>query len=124
MTQRLPRKLTELDKPVIAAINGVATGAGVDFALACDIRFAAESARMAETYVRMGLLPGVGGAWFLPRLVGVPKALDLLWTGDFVEAREAERIGLVNKVFPTPSCCRARTNIAQRLADSAPLSCN
>src|SRR3546814_15408521 len=87
-----------MDKPVIVAINGIATGAGLDMALMGDIRIAAESARMAETYVRIGIMAGDGGAWYLPRLVGVPKALELLWTGRFVDAREAERIGPVNKV--------------------------
>jgi 2-(1,2-epoxy-1,2-dihydrophenyl)acetyl-CoA isomerase len=122
VTQRLPRRLTELDKPVIAAINGVATGAGLDFALACDIRFAAESARMAETYVRMGLLPGVGGGYFLPRAIGLDRALDLLWTGDFIHAPEAERIGLVTKVFPDAELMAQTKAYAQRLANNAPLS--
>lgn len=122
LTQRLPRKLTELDKPVIAAINGPATGAGMDFALACDIRFAGESARLAETYVRMGLLPGVGGAYFLPRMVGLQNALDLLWTGDFVDAREAERLGIVKRVFPDDELLPRTYEYARRLADNAPLS--
>ena len=122
LTQRLPRQISELDKPVIAAINGFATGGGLDFALACDIRFAAESARLAETYIRMGLLPGVGGAYFLTQLVGRAKALELLWTGDFIDAREAERIGLVNKVFRDEELLPRTLEFAGRLARSAPLS--
>jgi len=120
--QRLPRKMAEIDKPIIAALNGLATAGGLDIALACDIRFAAESARFAETYARMGLIPGVGGAYFLPRIVGVSKALELFWSADFVDAREAERIGLVNKVFPDAELMERTYEFARRVADGAPLA--
>jgi enoyl-CoA hydratase/carnithine racemase len=120
--QRLPRKIAEIDKPVIAALNGLATAGGLDIALACDIRFAAESARFAETYARMGLIPGVGGAYLLPRIVGVAKALEMFWTGDWVDAREAERIGLVNKVFADADLMEGTYAFARRVAASAPLS--
>jgi enoyl-CoA hydratase/carnithine racemase len=96
--QRIPLALEDLDKPVIAALNGVATGAGLDLALMCDLRLSARSARFAETYVKVGLVPGAGGAHFLPRLVGTAKALELFWTGDFIDAEEALRIGMVNRV--------------------------
>lgn len=121
-SQRLPRKIVEIDKPVIAALNGIATGGGLDVALACDIRFAGESARFAETYARMGLIPGVGGAYFLPRIVGVAKALEMFWAADFVDAREAERIGLVNKVFPDADLLPKTYEFASRVADGAPLA--
>jgi 2-(1,2-epoxy-1,2-dihydrophenyl)acetyl-CoA isomerase len=120
--QRLPRKIVELDKPVIAALNGFATAGGLDIALACDIRFAAESARFAETYVRMGLIPGAGGAYLLPRVVGVAKALEMLWGADYVDAMEAERIGLVNKVFPDTELMPRTYEFARRVADGAPLA--
>jgi len=120
--QRLPRKIVDIDKPVIAALNGIATGGGLDIALACDIRFAAESARFAETYARMGLIPGVGGAYLLPRIVGVAKALEMFWTADFVDAREAERIGLVSKVFPDAELMAGTYAFARRIADNAPLA--
>lgn len=120
--QRLPRKMAEIDKPIIAALNGFATGGGLDVALACDIRFAAESARFAETYARMGLIPGAGGAYLLPRIVGMAKALEMLWSCDWVDAREAERIGLVNKVFPDGELLGATYAFARKVADGAPLS--
>jgi enoyl-CoA hydratase/carnithine racemase len=120
--QRLPRKIIEIDKPVLAALNGLATGGGLDIALACDIRFAAESARFAETYVRMGLIPGVGGAYLLPRIVGMSKALEMFWTADWVDAIEAERIGLVNKVFPDEQLMQGTYAFARRLADGPPLA--
>ena len=97
--QRLALKVQEIDKPVIAAVNGLATGGGVDIALMCDMRFAARSARFAETYVRMGLIPGAGGAYYLPRIVGAAKALELFWSCDTIDAEEAKSIGLVNRVF-------------------------
>jgi enoyl-CoA hydratase/carnithine racemase len=120
--QRLPRTIAEIDKPVLAALNGMATGGGLDIALACDIRFAAESARFAETYVRMGLIPGVGGAYLLPRIVGLSKALEMFWTGDWIDADEAARIGLVSKVFPDTELMQATNAFARRIADGAPLA--
>jgi enoyl-CoA hydratase/carnithine racemase len=120
--QRLPRKMAEIDKPIIAALNGLATAGGLDIALACDIRFAAESARFAETYVRMGLIPGVGGAYLLPRIVGMSKALEMFWTGDWLDARDAEKIGLVNKVFPDAELMEGTYSFARRIADGPPLA--
>jgi len=120
--QRIPLALAEFDKPVIAAINGVAAGAGLDLALMCDLRFMAAGARVAESYVRLGLVPGAGGAWYLPRVVGTAKALELLWSGDLVEAEEALRIGLVNRVVPDLHL-RAETHaFAARIAKAPPLS--
>jgi enoyl-CoA hydratase/carnithine racemase len=113
---RIPRLLEDFDKPYIVAINGVATGAGLDMALMGDIRFAAASARMAETYIRVGLIAGDGGTWFLPRIVGTAKALELLWTGDFVDAQEALRIGLVNAVLPDAELMPHTYAFAKKLA--------
>jgi 2-(1,2-epoxy-1,2-dihydrophenyl)acetyl-CoA isomerase len=120
--ERIPLALEDLDKPVIAAVNGVATGAGMDMALMCDLRYAAQSARFAETYVKVGLVPGAGGAHFLPRLVGVSKALELFLTGDFVDAQEALRIGLVNKVFPDATLNEEVDKIARRIANAPALT--
>lgn len=122
--QRIAVALADLDKPVIAAINGVATGAGLDLALACDLRYAAASARMAETYIRVGLVPGAGGAHFLPRLVGVAKAMEMFFTGDFIDAPEALRLGIVNQVFPDASFRDDVRAVAARIARQSPLPIN
>jgi enoyl-CoA hydratase/carnithine racemase len=120
--ERIPLALEDLDKPVIAVVNGVATGAGMDMALMCDIRYAAQSARFAETYVKVGLVPGAGGAHFLPRLVGVSKALELFLTGEFLEADEALRLGIVNKVFPDETLMEEVEKIARRMVKAPALT--
>jgi enoyl-CoA hydratase/carnithine racemase len=99
LVHALPQALQALDKPVIAAVNGAAVGAGLDLALMCDMRFGARSATFAAPYITVGLIPGQGGSYFLPRLVGLPKALELLLTGDRIEAEEAYRIGMINRLF-------------------------
>ena len=114
--QRIPLALDDFDKPVLVAVNGVATGAGMDLALMGDIRYAASSARFAETYVKVSLVPGAGGAHFLPRLVGTARALELFWTGDFIDAAEAERIGLVNKVLPDEVLIAHVRDVATKIA--------
>jgi 2-(1,2-epoxy-1,2-dihydrophenyl)acetyl-CoA isomerase len=120
--ERIPLALEDLDKPVIAVVNGVATGAGMDMALMCDIRYAAQSARFAETYVKVGLVPGAGGAHFLPRLVGVSKALELFLTGEFVDAQEALRIGIVNKIFPDDTLMQEAERVARRMVQAPALT--
>jgi 2-(1,2-epoxy-1,2-dihydrophenyl)acetyl-CoA isomerase len=110
------RAVDALQKPYLCAVNGVATGAGMDMSLMADIRYAARSARFAESYVRVGLIPGDGGAFLLPRLVGLTKALELLWTGDFVDAEEAERIGIVSKVCEDDALMAEIHALAERLA--------
>jgi 2-(1,2-epoxy-1,2-dihydrophenyl)acetyl-CoA isomerase len=120
--QMVAKRMVEFDKPVIAAINGVAAGGGLDIALCCDIRTMAESARVAETYARIGLMPGAGGAWHLPRIVGKAKALEMFWTCDFVEAAEAKEIGLVSHVWPDAELMAQTMALADRIARGAPLS--
>ena len=119
---RVPLALEAVDKPVIAAVNGAAAGAGLDLALQCDLRYAAASARLGETYVRVGLVPGAGGTWFLPRLVGTAKALELFWTGELISAEEAERIGMVNKVLPDVELMAHVRAIAEKIVSAPPLS--
>ena len=114
---QIPKTLEMMDKPVIAMVNGLAVGAGMGMALQCDLRVASEEARFATGYVKVGLLPGDGDAFFLPRLVGIAKALELLWTGDFVEAREAERLGIVNKVVPAGDLRQYTYELARKIAD-------
>lgn len=96
--QAVPRRIAEFEKPLIAAINGPAIGAGLDLACMCDIRIAAQGAKLGSTFVRVGLVPGDGGAFFLARVVGFPTALELMLTGRVIEADEALRIGLVHAV--------------------------
>jgi enoyl-CoA hydratase/carnithine racemase len=103
-------------KPIVAAINGAAVGAGLDMALACDLRLVARSARLSEGYIRVGLVPGDGGCFFLPQLVGLGRALDLLMTGRFVDADEAERIGLVTRVVDDDQVLPEAQGLARRLA--------
>jgi enoyl-CoA hydratase/carnithine racemase len=121
VTHKVALAVEEFEKPLIAAVNGSAVGAGMDLALMCDMRFAGRSARFAEAYIRVGLLPGNGGCYFLPRLVGPAKALELLLTGDFVGADEAMRIGLVNNVFSDETLIDETMAFAARLAEGPPI---
>ncbi len=98
--QRIPLLLEEIDKPVIAQVHGFAFGAGLDMALMCDIRIVAESTKLSESYVNVGIVPGDGGAYYLPKLVGIDQALDMLWTGRVLTAVEAKEKGLVTFVVP------------------------
>ncbi|CAA7601231.1 Crotonase superfamily [Acididesulfobacillus acetoxydans] len=114
--------LERMDKPVICGIQGAAVGAGLDMALMCDLRLAAESAKLSAGYVKVGLVPGDGGAFFLPRLIGTARALELLWTGDFVTAAEAAAMGLVNRVVPDEALEQSTLALAGKIAQSPPVS--
>ena len=114
--QRIPRLVAQLDKPYIAAVNGAAVGAGMDMASMCDVRIAADSARFGMTYVRMGLIPGDGGCYYLPRIVGVARALDLVWSGRLFDAEEALRIGYVSEVVPAEELMAHTREYALKLA--------
>lgn len=111
-----------MEKPVIAAVNGVAAGAGMSLALACDIRIASEDASFIEVFGRVGLVPDTGSTWFLPRLVGPAKALELMWTTDALDAKSALALGLVNRVVPAAELMTESRALATRLASAAPLS--
>lgn len=113
---RIPLLMEQLDKPTIAAINGTARGAGLDMALMCDLRLMARTAKLAESYINVGLIAGDGGAYYLPRLIGMPRALELLWTGREVGAEEAERIGMVNRAVADESLMEETYALARSIA--------
>jgi 2-(1,2-epoxy-1,2-dihydrophenyl)acetyl-CoA isomerase len=108
-----------IEKPFIASVNGVAAGAGCNLALACDIVLASDEARFGNVFSRIGLIPDCGGHYFLPRLVGFHKAAELMFSGDIIDAREAERIGLINRVVPHAELAQVTQEFAERLARGA-----
>jgi enoyl-CoA hydratase/carnithine racemase len=114
--QRLPRALYNLDVPVIAAVNGPAVGAGLDLACMCDIRIASEKATFAESFVRVGIVPGDGGAWLLPRAVGRAKAAEMAFTGEAIPAQEALACGLVSRVVAPEALMGTALTIARKIA--------
>ncbi|MDA0655085.1 MAG: enoyl-CoA hydratase-related protein [Proteobacteria bacterium] len=120
--QRIPRALVDFDKPIIAAVNGAATGAGLDIACHCDFRLCSDDARFAESYSNMGLVPGAGGCWVLPRVVGLPMALELAFTANLIDADEALRIGLVNHVYPKADLMEETYKLVRKISRKAPIS--
>jgi enoyl-CoA hydratase/carnithine racemase len=114
---RVPKTLEQMDKPVIAMVNGAAVGAGMGMSLMCDVRIASDTARFSTGYVRVGLVPGDGDTYFLPRLVGTAKALELLWTADFIEAPKALELGIVNRVVPADKLAEETHALARQIAD-------
>lgn len=114
--QRIPRAFARCEVPIIAAINGPASGAGLDLACMCDIRIAAQSATFSESFVRIGIVPGDGGSWFLPRVVGLPKALEMSLTADTLDAGQALRCQLVTRVVPDAELMPTALAFAERIA--------
>ena len=113
---RIPLRIHKLQKPSIAAVNGHAMGVGMGVALACDIRYAAGKAVFSEAFSRMGLIPGDGSSWQLPRLIGMSNTLLLQYTGDRIDGAEAHRLGIVSKVFPDDELMESAMELAGRLA--------
>ena len=113
-------QIATMSKPVIASINGVAAGAGCNLALACDYRIAADTAKLSESFVKIGLHPDWGGTWLLPRLVGRSRAFELLATGRMVEAQEALAIGMVDRVVPAAELAAATETLARAFAAGSP----
>lgn len=119
---RIVFALEDLDKPIIAAINGATMGAGLDMAMMCDLRVCSDRAKLSESYIWLGLVPGDGGAYFLPRLVGIGKALELLLTGDVISPKEALQIGLVNRVVPHHQLLKETMILVEKIASKPPLA--
>ncbi|WP_425327775.1 crotonase/enoyl-CoA hydratase family protein [Pseudomonas nitroreducens] len=118
--QKVPLALFNLEVPVIAAINGHAIGAGLDLACMCDIRIAAEQAKFAESFVKLGIIPGDGGAWLLPRIVGLSRASELTLTGQTIDARQALDWNLVSRVVPAAELLPCAREIAEAIAANPP----
>lgn len=114
--------IASMRPPVIASVNGVAAGAGCNLALACDYRIAADTAKLGETFVRIGIHPDWGGTWLLPRLVGRSRALELMMTGRIIDAQEALAIGMVDRVVAPEDLARATEALAQSIASGPPLA--
>lgn len=113
--QSVIRRLWDCELPMIAAINGHAIGLGLDLACLCDMRVAADSARFASSFIKMGIIPGDGGAWVLPRTVGLAQAAELILTGDTIDAEAALRMGLVSRVVPADQLLAAAGELAARV---------
>ena len=120
--QAIPRLFDALDVPVIAAVHGAAIGAGCDLSCMCDIRIASEDAKFAESFLRVGLVSGDGGAWFLPRVVGMPMALEMALTCRTLDAAEAKEWGLVTHVVPRESLVDKAMDMARQIAALPPRS--
>lgn len=120
--ERLCVGLENLEKPVIAAINGYALGGGLEVAMSCDLRIASENAKMGQTEINIGLIPGWGGTQRLTRLVGMTKAKELVFTGRIIDAKTAEQIGIVNMVVPADKFRETVSQFARDLASKAPVA--
>jgi enoyl-CoA hydratase len=120
--QRMMRRLEQCGKPVVAAVNGFALGGGCELAMACHLRIASESARFGQPEVKLGIGPGYGGTVRLPRLVGRGRALELLLTGAMIDAQEAWRIGLVNRVVPADQLLPESERLLRSILENGPLA--
>lgn len=114
--QRVAKALFDLEVPLIAAVNGHAIGAGLDLACMCDIRIASENAKLASSFIKIGIVPGDGGAWLLPRLIGLPRATEMVLTGEAVDANRALEWELVSKVVPLEQLLPTARELAGRIA--------
>lgn len=119
---KVARAVLDLDKPLICCVNGLAVGAGMDMALLSDIRLAAQSATFCEGYIHIGLVPGDGGSYLLPRLTGTSRALELLWTGESVSAQEALAMGIVSHVYPDDEVLDRTLALAELIAGKSPIA--
>ena len=120
--QQIPRVIENMQTPLIAAVNGSAIGAGLDISCMCDMRLASDSARFGETFVKIGLVPGDAGTFFLQRVVGYAKAMELTLTGRIIDAKEAEKIGLVHKLVDKTKIVEEAFALAEKIAENAPMA--
>ena len=119
---RVIPRLQKMKKPTIAMVNGAAVGAGCDLAFACDLRTGSENTRFMNAFVRIGLFPGWGGTWLYPRVMGLGKALEYLFTGDFIEAAEAEKLGVLNRLVPADQLEKETIALANKIANGPPIA--
>lgn len=117
--QRIPLAMEALEVPIIAAVNGPAVGAGCDLTCMCDFRIASKHASFAESFVTLGIIPGDGGAWFLPRTIGMPAAMEMALTGKMLNAKQAKKIGLVSKVVKAEKLLPAAIELASDMAKNS-----
>ena len=120
--QKISLTLQKMEKPTIAMVNGAAVGAGCDLAFACDMRVGSENAKFRNGFVKMAAIPGAGGTWLYTRLMGLGRGLEFLFTGDFLMAEAAERIGVLNKLVPAEDLERETLELAQKLAKGPPIA--
>lgn len=120
--QKVTRTLYDMAKPVIAMVNGVAAGGGFDWAMACDLRIGSEKTRFRLGFTGIGLFPGTGGTWLLPRLIGPARAAELLFTDRFIEAAEAEQLGLLNRLVSSDELETETTKLATKIASGPPVA--
>ncbi len=120
--QLITKTIRNLDKPTIASVNGYCLGGGLDMALACDLRVGSDKAMFQVTFVKIGVFPHMGGTYLLPRVVGLAKALEMLYTGDFMDAQEAERCGLLNKLVSHEKLEEATRELALKISKGPPIA--
>jgi len=118
--QRIPLALSQIQIPLIAAVNGPAVGAGCDLTCMCDIRIASEKAKFAESFIKVGIIPGDGGAWFLPRIIGISRASQMALTGQMIDAQTALQWNLVSEVVAHDSLLARANELAQQIASNPP----
>ncbi len=120
--QQVTLQLHEMEKPTIAMVNGLAVGDGFDWVLACDIRIGCENARFMNAFLQMALVSNTGAAWLYPRALGINRALELLYTGDWLEAEEAHRLGVLNRLVPVAQLEEETMGLAHRIAEKPPVA--
>lgn len=118
--QRIPLALSQIDIPLIAAVNGPAVGAGCDLTCMCDIRIASEKAKFSESFIKVGIIPGDGGAWFLPRIIGISRASQMALTGQIIDAQTAMQWNLVSEVVAHDDLLKRANALAQQIASNPP----